>query len=160
MISYILIFLFAQIKFLFTPIAAYFKWPELSFFEVFFPTMFGALFCFNIVYFLSRRILIYSHKRRIARNLDPNKKNKKKFSRKNKLIVKMKRSNKGFYFICFFAPLLLSIPIGTILVAKFYGDRSISYYFVSVLLIITSFLLTFLSKYLLEFFDQSTFSFI
>ena len=156
---YILIFFFAQIKFLFTPLAAYIKWPELSFLEIFISTVIGALFCFNVVYFLAKRIMTFFHKRRVARNLDPNKKNKKVFTWKNKWIVKVKRSDKGFYLICLFAPLFLSIPIGTIVVAKFYGQRSISYYLVSVLLVVTSFLLTYSSKFLVSFIDNSFISF-
>ena len=92
--------------------------------------------------------MIFYQKRRIARNLDPNKKNKKVFTWKNKWIVKIKLSDKGFYIICFLAPLFLTIPVGTVVVAKFYKDRSISYYLVSVLLVITSFLLTYLNEFL------------
>ena len=48
---------------------------------------------------------------------------------------KLKRSNMGFLLICLLAPLFLSVPIGTIVVAKFYGDRPLSYYLVSILLV-------------------------
>ena len=73
-------------------------------------------------------------------------KNRKKFfQKKNKWIIKIKRSKKGFFLICLLAPLFLSIPIGTIVVAKFYGDRPKAYYFVTTLLIATSFLLTFIN---------------
>ena len=49
-------------------------------------------------------------------------KNKKKFTKINKLIVKIKRSI-GIIGISFYAPLLLSIPVGSIIVAKFYGNE-------------------------------------
>lgn len=45
---------------------------------------------------------------------------KRKFTRMNKLIVMIKRSL-GIYGICLFAPLLLSVPIGTMIATKFYG---------------------------------------
>jgi len=49
-------------------------------------------------------------------------KQKNKFTFFNKAIVWIKR-NIGIYGIVFFAPLLLSIPIGSIICAKFYGNK-------------------------------------
>ena len=49
-------------------------------------------------------------------------KEKKKFTFFNKAIIWIKR-NIGIYGIAFFAPLLLSIPIGSIICAKFYGNK-------------------------------------
>ena len=65
------------------------------------------------------------------------------FTKKNKLIIKIKRSNNGFILICVLAPLFLSIPIGTIVVAKFYGNRPRAYVLVCFTLIVVSFLLTY-----------------
>ena len=47
---------------------------------------------------------------------------KKKFTKMNKLIVWIKR-NIGIYGVTLLAPLFLSIPIGSIICAKFYGKR-------------------------------------
>ena len=47
-------------------------------------------------------------------------KERKNFTRMNKFIVRIKRSL-GIYGISFYVPLFLSIPIGSIIVAKFYG---------------------------------------
>jgi hypothetical protein len=150
--NYFIIFGLAQVKFLFAASIAFAAMPELSFLEIFIPTAIGALFCFNIIFFLSKRIMLFSQKRRIYRNLNSGKPPKKIFTKKNKWIVNIKRSDRGFLLICLLAPLFLSIPIGTIVVAKFYGDRPISYYFVSILLVCTSFLLTFLNDYFFGFF--------
>tara|TARA_B110000495_G_C22544479_1_gene329918 strand:- start:3 stop:467 length:465 start_codon:yes stop_codon:yes gene_type:complete len=150
--NYLIIFGLAQVKFLFAPSIAYATMPELSFLEIFISTTIGALFCFNLVFFLSKKIMVLSHKRRVYRNLNSGSSPKKIFTKRNKWIVKIKLSDRGFLLICFLAPLFLSIPIGTIIVAKFYGERPISYYFVSILLIFTSFLLTFLNNYLFGFF--------
>ena len=46
-------------------------------------------------------------------------KRKKVFTRTNKFIVRMK--GLGIIVICFYAPLFLSIPIGSIISAKFFG---------------------------------------
>ena len=151
--NYLIIFGLAQVKFLFAPSIAYATMPELTFLEIFISTTIGALFCFNLMFFLSKRIMDFSHKRRVKRNLSSTHKRKKVFTRKNKLIVKLKRSQKGFLLICMLGPLFLSIPIGTIVVAKFYGDRSLSYYLVSVLLVFTAFLLTVLNNSLFLLFN-------
>jgi len=55
------------------------------------------------------------------------KKKKKKVGAKihtkmNKLIVKLKR-NAGKIGVCFWAPFFLSIPVGSIITAKFYGKH-------------------------------------
>ncbi|MFL2571552.1 MAG: hypothetical protein ACJ0QL_06725 [Parvicellaceae bacterium] len=143
--NYVIIFGLAQVKFLFAASIAYATMAQLSFFEIFIPIVLGALFCFNVVFFLSNKIMLFAHQNRVRRNTKSNKKPKKIFSKKNKWIIKIKRSKKGFFLICLLAPLFLSIPIGTIVVAKFYGDRPKAYYFVTTLLIATSFLLTFIN---------------
>jgi hypothetical protein len=150
--NYFIIFGLAQVKFLFAASIAYATMDDLSFLEIFIPTVLGALFCFNLVFLLSNRIMQYAHKKRVKKNAISDRKPKKIFSKKNKLIIKLKRSNKGFFFICLLAPLFLSIPIGTIIVAKFYGDRPSAYYFVSILLIFTSFLLTFINDFIFNLF--------
>jgi hypothetical protein len=47
---------------------------------------------------------------------------KKKFTRTNKTIVRLK-NRFGIYGISLFAPLFLSVPLGTIITAKFYGKE-------------------------------------
>jgi hypothetical protein len=49
-------------------------------------------------------------------------KQKKKFTKTNKLIVRIKHKL-GIIGVAFYAPLFLSIPIGTIITAKFYGKE-------------------------------------
>ena len=51
---------------------------------------------------------------------------KKNFTRMNKFIVKIKRSV-GQVGVCFWAPFFLSIPIGSIISAKFYGHSKKTY---------------------------------
>lgn len=150
--NYLIIFGLAQVKFLFAPSIAFATMPNLSFLEIFICTLLGALFCFNLVFFLSKRIMEYAHRKRVLRNLSSDRKAKKIFTKKNKWIVKLKRSKGGFLLICLLAPLFLSIPIGTVVVAKFYGNRPLSYYLVSILLVFTSFLLTALNNSLFLFF--------
>lgn len=53
-------------------------------------------------------------------------KRKKNFTRINKLVVWIKRTL-GIYGITLLAPLFLSIPIGAIVCAKFYGDKKVTF---------------------------------
>jgi hypothetical protein len=53
-------------------------------------------------------------------------KHKKKFTPTNKKIIRLKKSL-GVFGITFLAPLLLSIPVGTIIVAKFFGKQRFTY---------------------------------
>lgn len=58
---------------------------------------------------------------------------KKVFSKKNRVIIKVKRSY-GLYGLAFLTPCLLSIPIGTIIGAKYYRNdkRAIPAFFAGV----------------------------
>ena len=58
----------------------------------------------------------------------------------------------GFVLICTLGPLFLSIPIGTMLVVKFYGNRPRAYVLVSITLLIVAYLLTYLNDFLFSFF--------
>lgn len=60
----------------------------------------------------------------IAKGLHPVE--KKKFTKMNKFVVRLKRSI-GMYGIAFWAPFFLSIPIGSIITAKFYGKKLITF---------------------------------
>lgn len=49
-------------------------------------------------------------------------KNRKKFSKRNKMIIKA-RNNYGMWGICLLTPVLLSIPLGAFLLRKYYQHR-------------------------------------
>ncbi len=59
----------------------------------------------------------YHHKRKLRR------KNKKKFTKRNRRLVKLGR-NYGMYTIIIFTPILISLVLGAFLLRKYYGDRS------------------------------------
>ena len=64
----------------------------------------------------------------------------------------MKQSNIGFVLVCTLAPIFLSIPIGTVVVVKFFGKHKITYWYVSSLLFIMSFILAYLNESIFQFF--------
>ncbi len=123
--KYIGFFGFSMIKFLFTP----FGGPKagLSFFETYVVCVAGALVSAAIFYFSSEFFMIRAHKKRkelIRKSIETGipLKVKKKFTKTNKFIVRIKHKL-GIIGVAFYAPLFLSIPIGTIITAKFYGKE-------------------------------------
>jgi hypothetical protein len=73
-------------------------------------------------------------------------KQKKKFTRGNKMIIKLKRSF-GKIGVCFIAPSLLSIPLGTIIVAKFYGKEKDTYLWVFIGIVLSGLITTSLAYF-------------
>ena len=113
------------IKFMFAP----FSGPvfKLTFIETYVACVAGAIFgsavfFFSASYFMRRAKEKREEKEKalLAKGLPIVA--KKKFTRVNKLVIRMKRSI-GIIGISFWAPFFLSIPLGSIIVAKFYGDN-------------------------------------
>ena len=117
------LFFVSTFKFLFAP----FGWKafDLTFWETYISCVSGAILSASCFYFSAnffmkraaekRRKLYQDH----LENGTPFKK-KKVFTRMNKFVVRIKRSL-GIYGTSLWAPLFLSVPIGSIITAKFYG---------------------------------------
>jgi hypothetical protein len=69
---------------------------------------------------------------------------KKKFTKTNRMVIRMKM-NLGKYGICFFAPFLFSVPLGSIIVAKFYGKLRETYPLIVLGMAINAAITTFLA---------------
>ena len=119
------LFLISMVKFMFAP----FGGPalKLDFAETYLSCISGAtfsaaIFFFSANYFMKRARRRNKQKReqRLAMGLSI--KIKKDFTRVNKFIVRTKRSI-GIIGITFLAPLFLSVPLGSIIAAKFYGKN-------------------------------------
>ncbi len=100
---------------------------ELNFFEIFLSTYSGALVCMTVFYFGSEFFMERVAKKNKLKEQEALEKNipyqpKKKFTRINKLIVRV-RQKLGIYAFTFLAPLFLSIPLGAVACAKFYGHH-------------------------------------
>lgn len=119
----------SMVKFMFAPIPG--PGTGLSFLETYLSCTSGAIlssaiFFYSASYFMNRAQEKAAAKAReqLKKGLETN--SKKKFTRMNKFVVKMKRSI-GIIGISFWAPLFLSIPLGSIIVAKFYGHNKKAY---------------------------------
>jgi hypothetical protein len=127
--KYITFFGLSMVKFLFTPFGG--PAANLGFWETYFSCIAGAmisaaLFYYSSGYFIKRAA---DKKRRnledALRKGDPIPKTPK-FTKSNKFIIRIKHRF-GMFGIAFFAPLLLSIPVGSVIAAKFYGSEKTAF---------------------------------
>lgn len=121
--SLLTVFFTATVKFMFAPFAG--NGMGLPFLETFLAAFAGGTFGSAVFYFFSELVMSISHKRKVKKQEEMERKGipipeKKKFSKTNKFIINIKHKL-GMYGICFWAPFFLSVPIGSIVVAKFYG---------------------------------------
>ena len=116
--SLLTVFFTATVKFLFAPFAG--NGMGLAFWETFLAAFAGGT--------VGSAILKFSHNRKVKKHEELERQGiiaipvKKKFSKTNKFIIRIKQKL-GIYGICFWAPFFLSVPIGSIIVAKFYGKQ-------------------------------------
>lgn len=99
--------------------------------EIFISVLAGAWSTMAASYFFSEYLMKRAKAKRraaflLAKENGIELKRKKNFTRINKLIVWIKHTI-GIYGITMLAPLFLSIPIGSIVCAKFYGDKKITF---------------------------------
>jgi hypothetical protein len=119
------VFLFAMVKFSVSTVPG----PRLgmTFFETALASFAGAATCALVCYFARDLILLFIKKRALkkkelqeSQGITP--KLKRKFTWMNKLVIRIKMKF-GQVGICFYAPFFLSVPLGSMVVAKFYGKR-------------------------------------
>lgn len=104
---------------------------KLSFIETYISACAGAIFGTAVFYFAAEFFIHRAIKKRKQLRLEALEKNilfmeKKKFTRINRFMIKIKQKL-GIIGISFWAPFFLSIPIGAVVVAKFYGRRKITF---------------------------------
>jgi hypothetical protein len=147
---YGLAFLISTVKFLFA--ASIVSASNLSPFEIAIATGLGAISSFNVFYWTSSYFMNKAKDRKRRKIIPYTAKQKAVFTTVNKYIIKAKMSKSGFWLICILAPLILSVPIGSILVAKFYRGNRLAYLLTTVSLILFAFLLAYFNKVLFSFF--------
>ena len=140
---YTLAFLVSTVKFLFA--ASIMSVTPLYPFEIAISTGLGALFSFNVFYWSAGFFMRRAKEKKIRDMQKETYQKKPIFTKVNKLMVKTKRSKSGFWLICICAPLFLSVPIGSIIVAKFYRDNKLTYPIAMLSLSIWAFILAYLN---------------
>lgn len=123
------VFLIATVKFMFST----FGGPAfgLAFYETFLAAFAGGSISAAFFYFASDKFMEYTHNKKMAKEKELLTKgvlvpHKKKFTKTNRIIIGMKMKL-GIYGICFWVPFFFSVPLGSIIVAKFYGKQSQTY---------------------------------
>lgn len=144
MLTYLTFVAFSTWKFMFTPMAG--PAAGLTFFETLICCLIGAyisagIFYFGSNYFMKRALnrSIRIEQKRIAQGKTP--KIKKRFTKTNRIVIRVKHSV-GKYGACFLFPLFLSIPLGTIITAKFYKHDSNTFVLILLGLTISCLLIT------------------
>ncbi len=117
------VFFLSTFKFMFAPFTGY--GLGLPFWETYISSVAGGTFGAALFYYASEVLMKISEKKRKQREIELIEKGqevpkKRKFTKTNRFIIRLKR-RLGIYGICFWAPFLLSVPIGSIVAAKFYG---------------------------------------
>ncbi len=141
---YGLAFLLGSVKFLFA--ASIVSTTALTPLEIAISTGLGALFSFNIFYWSSGYFMRIAKEKKIRAIHNGTYKKKNTFTKLNKWMVKTKKSKSGFWLICLFAPLFLSVPVGSIIVAKFYRQHALTYPVAMISLSVLAFVLAYLSE--------------
>lgn len=119
MLVYITFALFSTWKFMFTPLAG--PAAGLSFYETLFSCLSGGYLSASLFYF-SSNYFMNLHQQRKIRRMKKVIKLSKKHTKTNKTIILIKHKL-GKWFICWLVPLFLSLPLGSIIVAKFYRHQ-------------------------------------
>lgn len=110
---------------MFTPMAG--PAAGLSFIETYVCCLIGGILSASIFYFGSsyfmRRFQVQQIKKELkAQRLGKEYKPKRKFTKGNRKIIKLKHSI-GKWGVCWLVPLFFSIPLGSIITAKFYRHQ-------------------------------------
>ena len=146
------VFAVATIKFLFSPFAGI---PlGLNFISTYFAAVSGATISSLIFYFGSEIIIINSRKKRIQKENEAIAKGiplkpKKIFTWGNKITIKLKKKL-GKFGICLIAPSLLSIPLGTIIVAKFYGKDKDTFLWIFIGILLSALITTSIAYFIFK----------
>ena len=119
----------SSIKFMFAPVLGLNL--RLSFLETYLSCVAGAIITAIVFYFGANYFMRRAHEKRVEKyrksveSGNPIKR-KKNFTRVNKAVVRVKKSI-GIVGIAMWAPFFLSVPIGSIVTAKFFRKRKITF---------------------------------
>ncbi|WP_291862450.1 hypothetical protein [Marinilabilia sp.] len=135
----LLIILSATWKFAATfPVAIYIF--KMTFMETILYTNIGGLIGIIVSLFFSKGLIYFWNKLSSGKGKSP-KKPKKRFTKSNRRLVLLK-SKYGMPGIAILTPVLLSIPLGTFLTAKYYRHKKSNYLFLFLGQVVWSFIYT------------------
>ena len=143
---------FGTFKFMFAAYltfqAAYLSDVDVPYWNVVISTFLGAFVSFNFFFFFSSLLMERAKERKLKKIKKGTLKPKKQFSRMNKFIVRLKFSSFGYFVLVIVGPMVLSIPIGSIIIAKFYRRIKFTYWLEVVSLFVWANLFTLANLYI------------
>ena len=139
---YVIAFLLGTVKFLFA--ASLLSTTKLTPLEVALCTGTGALISFNIFYYSASYFMQRAKNKKLKAIVEGTYEQKNVFTKVNKFMVRLKKSKSGFWILSIFAPLFLSIPLGSIIVAKFYQTFRLTYPIAMLSIAVWAFVLAYL----------------
>lgn len=138
---YLIMFLLGTFKFMFASVPG--TIAGVPFFAKFISVLLGGLVSFNLFYFMANFFIKKSLEKRLKKIEAGKLKRRKRFTKVNKTLVKLKTTSYGFFLISVLTPIVFSIPLGAIIVAKFYRHRKLSYWISTASLIVSCALFTY-----------------
>jgi hypothetical protein len=149
------VFFLSMIKYFYAPL--YGVAIGMSFWQIFFSLISGGVLAFTVYYYFTDLVLIYSKhlspalawmipagwrhayiRRKVKRKIK--RRNRKKFTRRTKFMVKLRRKY-GMWGIILLTPVLLSLPIGAFLLRKYYRQNRLSFPFMITSIVVEGFIL-------------------
>jgi len=132
---------------MFAPIAG--RGMGLNFFETYFSIVAGGIAAATVFFFSAEYFMIRAHKKRKTKILKFKEQGleynpKKSFTKTNKFVVRIKKTF-GQIGISLWAPLFLSVPIGSVVAAKFYGKSKKTFPLIILGMFVNGFITTSLS---------------
>lgn len=119
--KYSTVFFLAVVKFMIAPATGF--GLNLSFWEVFISASLGGMFGFLVFFNASGYFMVRANKKKLEKSKDPNHKPARVHTKMNKTLVKIKHSRFGYWILILLTPSFISIPLGSILIAKFYRHK-------------------------------------
>tara|TARA_B110000444_G_C18845694_1_gene601826 strand:+ start:3493 stop:3921 length:429 start_codon:yes stop_codon:yes gene_type:complete len=117
MIEIINVFLLSAVKFFGAPALAHYMY-DFPYIETLIITTLGGIFGVFIFFYFGARIVQF-----FPNFFKPMPKNRKIFTKKNKLYVRLIKKY-GLIGLALFSPVLISIPVGAFLAARFFSHQS------------------------------------
>lgn len=136
--GYVVFFLISTVKFITAPPFAY-GVPGNTLFFNWLILILGGLFGVTVFYYSAEYFMHRAKRKAKEKGIV-----KKKFTRMNKLSVRIKKSL-GIYGLALLTASFLSIPIGSIITAKFYGDRKETIFILYGAIVVTGSIATYIT---------------
>lgn len=152
----VLVFLVATVKFLFAAAAGK-AVPGNTFLITFLVISAGGIFGMTVFYYFTEYVSLLFEKVDwlskgwknfiiwIKKVIGAKEKPKRKFTKFNRFIVRMKHNPYGLYIIALLGASFISIPIGAILAAKFYDHRKETVFVLYAAVLLMAFITTFIA---------------